>query len=536
MMSNSIDDFPSAAELESPDDGILVTEEQQRASDETRRRLGIAKDMVRIGSNWSATGYNMAKKSTSFSFGATKAFLQASSHFLKSNEIVEEHSSVLTFLSNAEKAVGVAHSITETSLCLSEKMTLGTLKYANRQLELAGARDGELYRAIAHTVLGDKQYGDAIVAALNLFPRFFEGTSLTILSSLRPLFIMVRLVEICGVRPRGRRLLLPDSQEGASSTTVSVSSSGVQSIQRPSSNDQPGNRLVPLEGSGGGDSSAADGSDALAGASTTPTDARNRQQELEQEQDARLLRDIVFYHPLVVAAAGGHMLRLQGIIPLTSSFETEEDCISYVTKLPKENILYNKLSTDTVFMSGLYIIAVHEKKELCVVFRGTSNVHEILTDLQCETKTWICDAGKGDGSIETTRVHEGFLKTILSLDQTVLPFLMELRMQPVVRERPMVSHTEGDSSNDTANEGTSTGVDKTGDSVRVAGTPVTSKTQTTQELEQEGEGEVEKEDTLDSNRDTYASYKVVLLGYSFGAAVAGMLAVHWSPLFPISEL
>ena len=76
--------------------------------------------------------------------------------------------------------------------------------------------------------------------------------------------------------------------------------------------------------------------------------------------------------------------------------------------------------------------------QVVVVFRGTTNAHDVLTDLHCSTGTLRCNlhtphshneeeveadpaAAVVDEATVSARVHEGFLQTAVACDHTLLP-------------------------------------------------------------------------------------------------------------------
>lgn len=82
---------------------------------------------------------------------------------------------------------------------------------------------------------------------------------------------------------------------------------------------------------------------------------------------------------------------------------------------------------------------MHHAWQVVVVFRGTTNAHDVLTDLHCSTGTLRCNlhtphshnneeeveaataAAVVDEATVSARVHEGFLQTAVACDQTLLP-------------------------------------------------------------------------------------------------------------------
>ena len=299
----------------------------------------------------------------------------------------------------------------------------------------------------------------------------------------------------------------------------------------------------------------------------------------------------------MLASNSPSLLRLLGVVPLTAHFDSDEACIRHLTHLPAEDLLHVNLRTESPYMSGLYVAVVHETRELLVVFRGTTNAHDLLTDLHCSTASFVCaharssssrvrartsgngnegvtasaprssdgveaqsrlptevpvsseqpeqgahlarpgqssdeqiedsgtnadaaievlaDAGveagaeaevgaeaETDADAEAVEVHEGFLRTVLSLDQTLLPIVRRLLAELDATHPPPP----------TARTSTTTNTTET--------RPITSTSTSTGTSSSTSAG------------TGVGGYRVTCLGYSFGAAVAGLLALHWAEEFP----
>ena len=169
-------------------------------------------------------------------------------------------------------------------------------------------------------------------------------------------------------------------------------------------------------------------------------------------------------------------------------------------------------------------------QEIIVVFRGTSNAHDLLTDLHCSTASFedeptasFSDEHVGSSSSSSSssiddrdmnidgvqqqppqpqpqspspqdqQVHAGFLRTVKSLDATLLPRILDLLHQPYPSpssSSSSLSLSSSSSSSTSSSSSSSSLLSSTGSPLSFPSSP---------SLLQRG-------------------YRVTCLGYSFGAA------------------
>lgn len=215
--------------------------------------------------------------------------------------------------------------------------------------------------------------------------------------------------------------------------------------------------------------------------------------------DLGLRAQLRHYHGFVLGALGSRALKLLKLVPALQSFASENECTAHMIGegVEAEDVLY-RVEVASIYTPSLYIARHRGRRELCVVFNGTANHHDLLVDLTCRSKPWVptcsasgvfvrCDTGTDAGmssssdcrsSSITSRsnsvnadcsggcpptlvVHEGFARTADTLEPALLPVVEELLCLP--------EHTD---------------------------------------------------------------YSLVLVGYSLGAAVASLMTLKWAPRFP----
>lgn len=139
--------------------------------------------------------------------------------------------------------------------------------------------------------------------------------------------------------------------------------------------------------------------------------------------DVELREALKHYHKYSLGALGSSTLKFLNIVSPLAKFESEDVCTAEMTGLEKEDILYRS-SEVSMYMPSLYIARDPVRQEICLVFNGTANHHDLLVDLTCKSVRWETTAG------ESLFVHEGFARTVDKLEPALFSVVEDILSQP----------------------------------------------------------------------------------------------------------
>lgn len=241
-----------------------------------------------------------------------------------------------------------------------EHVATAGISYADEALGRAGATNGELYRHIAQLVTGDKKAADAIMAVFQVFSSFFaesgdsrrsrrQSTTTSLFAMIRPVKLVLAIHQLCVRPPAPYALsLLPRGPSAIATTTAADDEDGSRGdavVSPPLLHDM--RRYYPYV-------LAAASPGVLKVILFLPRRYPTQQRHLVHPTP-QLIRSIANPPPCQVL----------GLLPLHASFASDPACIAHVAGLPDEaDVLYHKLASDGVYVSGCYVAVVRSTREV----------------------------------------------------------------------------------------------------------------------------------------------------------------------------